>query len=78
VSAPNRTGLAITTHGLVHIYHADGHDIAALSGVDLRVAQGEIVGCSGRRAPESRPCSPCAAAAAPQRRDHPIRTTWPR
>jgi putative ABC transport system ATP-binding protein len=47
VSAPSRTGLAITTHGLVHIYHADGHDLAALSGVDLRVAGGEIVGLLG-------------------------------
>ncbi|HQG12211.1 MAG TPA: ATP-binding cassette domain-containing protein [Dermatophilaceae bacterium] len=47
MSAPTRTGLAITTHGLVHIYHADGHDLAALSGVDLRVAAGEIVGLLG-------------------------------
>jgi putative ABC transport system ATP-binding protein len=47
VSAPTRSGLAITTHGLVHIYHADGHDLAALSGVDLRVAAGEIVGLLG-------------------------------
>lgn len=47
MSAPSRTGLAITTHGLVHIYHADGHDLAALSGVDLRVAGGEIVGLLG-------------------------------
>ncbi len=47
MSAPTRTGLAITTHGLVHIYHADGHDLAALSGVDLRVASGEIVGLLG-------------------------------
>ena len=28
-------GLAIRTRGLVHIYHAEGHDVAALSGVDL-------------------------------------------
>ena len=47
MSAPTRSGLAITTHGLVHIYHADGHDLAALSGVDLRVAAGEIVGLLG-------------------------------
>ena len=41
------TGLAIRTHGLVHIYHADGHDVAALSGVDLHVAAGEMVGLLG-------------------------------
>ena len=31
-------GLAIRTRGLVHIYHAEEHDVAALSGVDLDVA----------------------------------------
>ena len=40
-------GLPIRTRGLVHIYHADGHDVAALSGVDLHVAAGEMVGLLG-------------------------------
>jgi len=40
-------GLAIRTRGLVHIYHAEGHDVAALSGVDLTVAAGEMVGLLG-------------------------------
>jgi ABC-type lipoprotein export system ATPase subunit len=40
-------GLDIRTRGLVHIYHADGHDVAALSGVDLDVAAGEMVGLLG-------------------------------
>ncbi len=40
-------GLAIRTRGLVHIYHAEGHDVAALSGVDLDVAPGEMVGLLG-------------------------------
>lgn len=40
-------GLAIRTRGLVHIYHAEGHDVAALSGVDLDVAAGEMVGLLG-------------------------------
>ena len=41
------TGLPIRTRGLVHIYHAEGHDVAALSGVDLDVAAGELVGLLG-------------------------------
>nr|WP_240977883.1 ATP-binding cassette domain-containing protein [Knoellia sp. DB2414S] len=32
---------------MVHIYRAEGHDVAALSGVDLTVAPGEIVGLLG-------------------------------
>ena len=40
-------GLAIRTRGLVHIYHAEGHDVAALSGVDLDVVAGEMVGLLG-------------------------------
>jgi ABC-type lipoprotein export system ATPase subunit len=40
-------GLAIRTRGLVHIYHVEGHDVAALSGVDLDVAAGELVGLLG-------------------------------
>jgi ABC-type lipoprotein export system ATPase subunit len=40
-------GLAIRTRGLVHIYHAEGHDVAALSGIDLDVGAGEMVGLLG-------------------------------
>jgi ABC-type lipoprotein export system ATPase subunit len=31
----------------VHIYHTEGHDVAALSGVDLDVRSGELVGLLG-------------------------------
>ncbi|HXH78945.1 ABC transporter ATP-binding protein [Nocardioides sp.] len=41
------TGQAIRTRGLVHIYHAEEHDVAALSGVDLDVAPGEMIGLLG-------------------------------
>jgi putative ABC transport system ATP-binding protein len=49
VSAPAMlaTGLSVRTHGLVHIYRAEGHDVAALSGVDLTVHAGEVVGLLG-------------------------------
>lgn len=40
-------GLTVSTTGLVHIYRADGHDVAALSGVDLTVGAGEMVGLLG-------------------------------
>ena len=46
--APSGTGgLVVSTHGLVHIYRAEGHDVAALSGVDLVVGAGEMVGLLG-------------------------------
>ena len=41
------SGLAIRTRGLVHIYRAEDHDVAALSGVDLDVAAGEMIGLLG-------------------------------
>ncbi|MGI9156078.1 MAG: ABC transporter ATP-binding protein [Marmoricola sp.] len=41
------TGLPILTTRLVHIYHSEGHDVAALSGVDLHVVAGEYVGLLG-------------------------------
>lgn len=41
------TGLAVLTTRLVHVYHSEGHDVAALSGVDLHVAAGELVGLLG-------------------------------
>lgn len=40
-------GLGVRTRGLVHIYRAEGHDVAALSGVDLTVGPGEVVGLLG-------------------------------
>jgi putative ABC transport system ATP-binding protein len=41
------TGLPVRTERLVHIYHTEGHDVAALSGVDLEVRSGELVGLLG-------------------------------
>ena len=41
------SGLGIRTRGLVHIYHAEDHDVAALSGVDLDIAAGEMIGLLG-------------------------------
>jgi putative ABC transport system ATP-binding protein len=41
------TGLAVRTERLVHLYHTEGHDVAALSGVDLHVRAGELVGLLG-------------------------------
>ncbi|WP_256792591.1 ABC transporter ATP-binding protein [Terrabacter sp. Ter38] len=46
-SSTARRGLDVTTRGLVVIYRSEGHDVAALSGVDLRVAAGEVVGLLG-------------------------------
>ncbi len=45
--AGTRRGLPVSTHGLVHIYRSDGHDVAALAGVDLDVRPGEMVGLLG-------------------------------
>jgi putative ABC transport system ATP-binding protein len=53
VSAPTTTvrttggGLRVSTQRLVHIYRSEGHEVAALSGVDLDVAAGEMVGLLG-------------------------------
>lgn len=40
-------GTRVSTRRLVHIYRTEGHDVAALSGVDLTVAAGEVVGLLG-------------------------------
>ena len=40
-------GAGVVTHELVHVFHADGHDVAALSGVSLTVGSGELVGLLG-------------------------------
>ncbi|WP_231482665.1 ABC transporter ATP-binding protein [Nocardioides sp. URHA0020] len=37
----------MSTQRLVHIYRSEGHEVAALSGVDLDVAAGEMVGLLG-------------------------------
>jgi len=41
------TGIPVRTERLVHIYRSEGHDVAALSGVDLDVRGGEMVGLLG-------------------------------
>ena len=41
------TRLPVRTERLVHIYRSEGHDVAALSGVDLDVRGGEMVGLLG-------------------------------
>jgi len=41
------TGVPISTRGLVHIYRSEGHDVAALSGIDLSVRAGEMIALLG-------------------------------
>jgi putative ABC transport system ATP-binding protein len=41
------SGAGLITHELVHIFHTEGHDVAALSGISLIVAPGELVGLLG-------------------------------
>jgi ABC-type lipoprotein export system ATPase subunit len=41
------SGIPVSCHGLVHIYRLEGNDVVALSGVDLDVAPGEVVGLLG-------------------------------
>lgn len=41
------SSLGVRTHGLVQVFRADGHDVAALAGVDLTVAPGERVALLG-------------------------------
>jgi putative ABC transport system ATP-binding protein len=40
-------GLLVSTRGLVHIYRSEGHEVAALAGVALDVAAGDMVGLLG-------------------------------
>jgi ABC-type lipoprotein export system ATPase subunit len=40
-------GLAVSAHGLVHIYRLEGNDVVALTSVDLEVAAGQLVGLLG-------------------------------
>ena len=41
------SGLRVSTRGLVLIYRSEGHEVAALSGVDLDIEAGEMVGLLG-------------------------------
>jgi ABC-type lipoprotein export system ATPase subunit len=41
------SGTAVVTRRLVHIYRTEGQDVAALSGVDLTVGAGEMIGLLG-------------------------------
>jgi len=41
------TGLPVGVSGIVHVYRTEGHDVAALSGVDLVVGAGETVALLG-------------------------------
>jgi ABC-type lipoprotein export system ATPase subunit len=41
------SGIQVSCHGLVHIYRLEGNDVVALSGVDLDVGAGEVVGLLG-------------------------------
>jgi ABC-type lipoprotein export system ATPase subunit len=41
------TGTAVVTRRLVHIYRTEGQDVAALSGVDLTVGAGAMIGLLG-------------------------------
>ena len=41
------SALAVGVRGVVHVYRSEGHDVAALSGVDLVVPAGEIVALLG-------------------------------
>ena len=45
VTAPR--GLPVRTRGLVHVYRGEGRDVAALSGIDLTVRAGEMIGLLG-------------------------------
>jgi ABC-type lipoprotein export system ATPase subunit len=40
-------GEAVITRRLVHIYRTEGHDVAALSGIDLTIDAGELIGFLG-------------------------------
>lgn len=39
--------LSVVVRGLVHVYRSEGHDVAALSGVDVVIAAGDIVALLG-------------------------------
>ena len=47
VTGQTSSGLRVSTQRLVHIYRSEGHEVAALSGVDLEVGAGEMVGLLG-------------------------------
>ncbi len=39
--------LAVAARGVVHVYRSEGHDVAALSGVDLVISPGEVLALLG-------------------------------
>ncbi len=43
----SHAGLAVTARGVIHLYRAEGHDVAALSGVDLAVEPGQVIALLG-------------------------------
>ena len=72
-------GLAVSTHGLVHIYRSEGHDVAALAGVDLDVRAGEMVGLLGPSgAGKSTLLTLFGGLMRPERRPDPDRWSRPR
>ena len=74
-----RRGLAVSTHGLVHIYRSEGHDVAALAGVDLDVRAGEMVGLLGPSgAGKSTLLTLFGGLMRPERRPDPDRRSRPR
>jgi ABC-type lipoprotein export system ATPase subunit len=44
---PERRGLAVSAHRLVHIYRVEGNDVVALTSVDFDIAAGQMVGLLG-------------------------------
>lgn len=40
-------GLSVVARGLVHIYRTEGHDVAALSGIDLSLSAGDMLALLG-------------------------------
>lgn len=46
-TATQLRGVAVTAHGLVHIYRMEGNDVVALTSVDLEVGAGQLVALLG-------------------------------
>jgi ABC-type lipoprotein export system ATPase subunit len=41
------SGIAVSAHGLVHVYRLEGNDVVALTSVDLEVGAGQMLGLLG-------------------------------